>query len=288
MEQKTKQLDKALDNFIGVTAKTTIGVVVPLYGFWNDVPDNPVNAEVLRVTLERLYSNIHNLFVVFVAHPLTLPRRQAPDDPPAVTDILMGWYKRGNVKNIPVERTASYSEYVAEGIDYLLTETKASFVLVFNPWVMIQDGALDTLVDRANRGDDANVVSGYDLRSIIGPEAFDTYKIKDVPKEEWDLSCNLLAMPRFMAEMVSVDPHYKTHAFMERDLWQQVVVRQYAVVTSQLVPVFSFDFPWSDYERQEEFEADRAYFTGKWRFDPGIFYDDTRGIDRKDREGANR
>lgn len=284
MEQKAKQpLDSTLNDFMNVTAKSTVAVIVPLYGFWGDIPDNSVNGDVLSLALNRLYSNIHHLYIIFVAHPDSLPHD--PRDPSSVTNILLGRAKMGNTKNIPVSRDASYVDYLIEGMDAALNETNAQFIMVFNPWVMIQEGAVDVLIDRANRSDDAKVVSGYDLRSVIEPENFDHYNTT-MPNEEWDLSFNFLAMPRYVAEMVELDPNYNTHAFLERDVWQQVAVKSFAVIASQRVPIFPFDFPWNNYEQKEQFDADKQYFGKKWSFDPGINYQDTRGASRKDKTGA--
>ncbi len=277
---KEKPLDKTLKEFIGVTAKTKVTVVVPLFGYWADIPKNPVNGEVLRLALSRLYSNIHSLYVIFVAHPESLSNDLA--DPTSVTNILIGWTKRGNVLNIPVGRKATYNEYLIEGLRVALDETDSQFIMVFNPWIMIQEGAIDVLIDRANRSDDAKVISGYDLRSIIEPENFDKYN-NSMPVEERDLQFNLTAMPRYVAEMITLDPEYHTHVFLQADLWQQIKQKSFEAITSQRIPIFPFDFPWSDYEKEEDFEADRKRFIGKWTYDPGLKYIDPEGIGRKDK-----
>lgn len=275
-------IDKTINDFMNVTAKTTIAVIVPLYGFWGDVPDNPVNGEVLRLALSRLYSNIHQLYVIFVANPTSLPNDNTPS---SVTNVLVEWSQRGNTKNIPVKRNATYVEYIIEGMDFALSETKAQFVVVFNPWTMIQDSAIDVLVDRANMADDAKLVSGYDLRLEIDPENFDSYR-NTRAVEEYDLIFDFVAMPRFLAEMIKFDPTYQTHAFLGRDIWQQSMTMGYVPIATQRVPIFPFDFPWQTYEPEEQFETDRQYFLKKWSFDPGIKYQDTRGISRKDKTGA--
>jgi hypothetical protein len=277
------KIDKTLKEFMNVTAKTTVAVIVPLYGFWGDIPNNPVNGEVLKLALSRLYSNIHQLYLIFVAHPDSLPHE--PNNSSSVTNVLLKWNMGGNAKNLPVSRDASYPEYISEGMDYALKETTAQFVVVFNPWVMIQEGGIDILIDRSNRNDDAKLVAGYDVRSIIDPESFDLYN-NTMPIEEYDVSCNFMVMPRYLAEMVELDPNYKTHAFMERDIWQQVMIKNFVPISSQRVPIFPFDFPWQDYESKERFNYDKAYFAKKWSFDPGILYQDTRGIYRKDKAGA--
>lgn len=282
--QAEQPLDRTIDNFMSITAKSTVAVVVPLYGFWGDIPENPVNGEVLKLALSRLYSNVHHLYIIFVAHPQSLPNDIK--DPNSVANILLGKSKMGNTRNIAVSnRDATYNEYVGEGMKCAVEETNAQFIVIFNPWVMIQEGGLDVLVDRVNRADDAKVVSGYDVRSIIETENFDSYK-NNIPSEEWDFSFNFVAMPRYVAEMISFETNYLTHVFLERDIWQQVAQKSFAVISSQRVPIFPFDFPWNEYEKKEDFDGDKQYFSKKWRFDPGLIYKDPRGAGRRDKTGA--
>lgn len=275
-----QSLDKTLENFMSVTAKSAVAVIVPLYGFWSDIPDNPVNGQVLQMALSRLYSNVHHLYIIFVAHPQSIPNNL--NDPSSVANILLAKSKMGNTKNIPVKRNASYTEYIREGIDYAVTETNAQFIVVFNPWVMIQEGALDVLVDRCNRADDAKVISGFDLRTLIGPEEFDAYR-NYTPSEEWDFSFNFVAMPRYIAEMIILDAEYQTHVFLERDIWQQIAQKSFVLVASQRIPIFPFDFPWKNYETRQTFEADKQHFISKWTFDPGLIYKDPEGNSRRDK-----
>lgn len=266
-----KPLESAIGNFMAVTAKSTVAVVIPLYGYWNDVKDNPVNGEVLNAVLKRVYSNVHHLYLIFVANPSTLDHEQG--NPDSVGNILLSKVQAGNVLNVAVKRDATYAQYIEEGIDAALNDTNASFVVVLNPWVILQDGSIDVIVDRANFGDNAKVISGFDVRNAIEPENFDTYKTT-MPKEEYDLSFNFLGMPRFIAEMLTVDPEIQTHAFLERDTWQRVVSKGFGVITSERIPIFPFDFPWSAYETKEQFQVDEDIFQKKWGFNPGIKYDE--------------
>jgi len=277
------QIDKTIKDFMSVTAKSSVAVIIPLYGFWDDIPDNQVNGEVLKIALSRLYSNVHHLYTIFIANPQTISNDLK--DPNSVANILLSRDKMGNSQNLPIERNATYPQYIEKGMEFAVKETNAQFIVVFNPWVMIQENAIDVLVDRCNRSDEAKVVSGYDLRLEIEPENFDTFRT-NTPNEEWDLSFNFVAMPRYVAEMISIDPNYKTHVFLERDIWQQVAQRSWVVIASQRIPIFPFDFPWLDYEKKEQFEEDRKYFGEKWRFDPGLIYKDPSGISRKDKTGA--
>jgi len=262
-------LESALGNFMQITAKSTVAVVIPLYGYWNDVPDNPVNGEVLSAVLRRVYSNVHHLVLVFVAHPQSIPHSET--DKNSVGNILISKAAAGNVLNVAVERDATYSEYVSEGIDAALNATNASFIVVFNPWVLIQEGAIDVIVDRANFGDNAKIISGFDIRSVIEPELFDSYK-NSMPIEQWDLSLNFLGMPRFVAEMLQLDPEIQTHKFLERDIWQRMFSKGFDVIASQRLPIFPFDFPWTSYETKEQFDGDREHFTKKWGFGVDLEY----------------
>lgn len=271
---QTKPLDETLGDFMSVTAKSSVAVVIPLYGYWADIPDNGlIKEQVLSLVMKRIYSNIHHLYLIFVAHPQSLPNEA--DDPNSVMNVIMGRNQAGNVKTIPVDdRNATYPEYIEKGIQCALLETNAQFVLIFNPWVMIQDGGIDVIVDRANRGDDAKVISGYDFRSLVEPEQFDRATIT-TPVENWDFSFDFVAMPRYMAEMIRFDVNYQTHQFMEKDIWQQVFSKGFGVINSQRIPIFPFDFPWTSYETKEQFDQDRAYFNKKWGFNVDLKYTET-------------
>jgi hypothetical protein len=277
------ELDNTINDFMTLTGKSKVAVVVPLYGFWDDIKNNPVNGEVLKVALSRLYSSAHQLYNIFVANPTSIS--QDLKNPNSIANILLSRSKHGNAVNLPVKRTTTYPEYIIEGVEYALKETDAQFIVVFNPWVMIQENGLDILIDRCNRADDAKVISGFDLRTVVEAENFDLYKA-NIPAEERDLSFDFLAMPRFVAEMIEIDPNYKTHSFLQRDVWQQVMQKSFEAVASQRVPIFPFNFPWNKYETKEIFDADQVYFNSKWRFDPGINFKDTRGATRRDKTGA--
>lgn len=258
MEQNT------LDNFVSVTGKNSVAVVVPLYGYWSDVKNNSlIKEKVLSFVMKRIESSAHQLYIIFVADPKRIPHDRK--DPASVENILLSMAQAGNVKTIPVSGDATYAQYIKAGMDAALHETSAQFIAVFNPWVMIQENAIDIIVDRANRADEAKIISGFDFRSICEPEAFDSVKI-NIPTEEWNLSLNFLCMPRFMAEMITIDSNYQTHQYLERDIWQSVFSRGYAVISSQRVPIFPFDFDWNKYETDENKQADRAYFGKKWGF----------------------
>lgn len=264
-------LEVALGNFMQITAKSTVAVVVPLYGYWNDIPDNPVNGEVLNAVLRRLYSHLHQILFVFVAHPQSIDHNEK--DPESVGNILLSKAQAGNVLNVSVKRDASYAEYVEEGIHAALQETRASFIIVINPWVLIQEGSIDVIVDRANFGDNAKIISGFDMRSVIEPENFDTYKTT-MPIEQFDVSLNFLGMARFAAEMLVLDPEFKTHKFLERDIWQQMSTKGFDVISSQRLPIFPFDFPWNEHESKGDFKSDEDHFARKWGFNAGMTYYD--------------
>lgn len=256
--------ENSIDSFIAHTGRSTVAVVVPLYGYWNDVPNNPLLEEpVLSFSLNRLYSNVHNLFIIFVANPETIENN--PKNPTSVANVLLSKARAGNTKNLPIDRDATYPEYIAKGIDYALTETKAQFVMVFNPWVMVQEGGVDVLVDRANRADEAKAISGYDLRSEISPEQFEGYR-NPMLNEKWFISFDFFCMPRFAAEMVKWDTSYKTHTLFEFDVAQQLRSFGFAAINYPQATIFPFEFPWKTYEKSIQQQEDQSTFTKKWGF----------------------
>lgn len=260
----SESADRAIDTFVNTTSKGTIALIVPLYGYWDDIPDNSLLKEhVLSLVMTRAYSNVHQVVLIFVADPKSI--ENDPSDPRSVGNILVSHSKAGNVKNIPVERTATYPEYVAAGMEYAINETKAQFFVVLNPWVMIQHGALDAIVDRANRGDEAKVISGYDVRAKIAPDQFETFSDGGL-REEWDVSFDFLCIPRFAAEMYQWNPVFKTHDFLAFDLAQTMKHQGFAAISYPQAPIFPFDFPWGVYEPNDLEHADQATFTEKWGF----------------------
>jgi hypothetical protein len=263
-------IDDAVSHFMNQTEKSTVAVIIPLFGYWNDIKNNPVNGEVLSTVLARVYSNIHHLYIIFVANPQSI--QNDPGDPHSVLNILTTISAGGNVKNIPVERNASYAEYVREGMSCAINETNSQFMVVINPWIMIQEGAIDAIVDRANRAGDAKVISGYNIREQIQPEQFDRFS-SATPKEEWDINMDFMAMPRFAAEIATFDSEYLTKPFLQMDLFNTMRQKGFGVITSQQIPIFPFDFPWTDYETEEMFEHDKTHFMNKWSFDPGLRYE---------------
>ena len=253
-----------IDSFIARTGKSSVAVVVPLYGYWNDIPNNPlIDEHVLSLVMNRIYSNVHNLFIIFVANPETI--QNDPKDSSCVANVLLSKSVAGNTKHIPVPRTAPYTEYVAKGVEYALSETKSQFVVIVNPWVMIQEGGIDILVDRANRSDEAKAISGYNFRELVNPEGFDDYE-NPILRETWDISFDFFCMPRYAAEMVKWESTYMTHTFLEHDIAQSLRGMGFAAINYPQAGVFPFDFPWKQYETEDQILSDQETFSKKWGF----------------------
>jgi hypothetical protein len=265
--QTDSPLDQTLGNFMAMTAKSTVAIVVPLFGYWNDVEDNMMNGEVLSVALRHVQSTLHNVILIFVAHPASLENDMS--NPYSVVNVLTKYAQGGNTMSVPVSRDATYGDYIAEGMDVALNSTKASFICVFNPWVITQGGALEVLIDRTNFGDNAKVVSGFNMRPLLDPELFDMFK-STTPIEELDLSTNLMCMSRQIAELINFEEGFHTHKYVERNIWQTIQTARFHCITTQRVPIFEFDFPWDHYETREQLQSDEYKFVTKWGYSPGI------------------
>jgi len=256
----TNTLDQTLHNFMKITNKSKVAIIIPLFGYQKTLKNKELDEETLKITLDRAYSQAHNVYYIFVGDQKSVSQE--------VRNIIVGKFQAGNTIGVHVPGAATYTEYIKKGVESALNETEAEYITIINPWIVMQHGAIDTLVDRVNYGDDACIVCGYDLRKEIDPESFETYKPL-APKEEHSLSFDTLGMKRYTAETTKIDENYITRRFLERDMWQSLFRGGAVSICSQRIPIFSFDVDFSKLETKEEIELDRTYFISKWGFNPG-------------------
>jgi hypothetical protein len=252
-------LDDKLNAFVSTAGKSKVAIIVPLFGYWNTVKKNQLNSEMLKLVMDRVYTELHELYIVLVADPARVP-----------TSIVKAMESKsfgGNVVGISVAPGASYSDYIDEGMFYALNETKSQFIVIINPWIIIQHGAIDRIVGRVNRGDVA-FVSGYDVTGDIKQDKFDEISANS-PQEFRDLDLNFTAMIRPMAEMIQFGD-IKTSSYFTKDLLQYMYRKGYEAITSQVVPIYTFDINITNYEEEEEYVNDRILFIKKWGFDPDV------------------
>lgn len=255
-------LNRTLDDYIARTVKSRVAVIVPLFGYWQDAPSDQLNAETLRLTLERVYSSVHHLYFIFVGDVSRMPSN--------VGNIIEKYHKAGNCFGVAMKRKDTYADYIREGFKVALSETTAEFVVNLNPWLLFQHNGLDILIDRVNQ-EDVKIVSGFDLRGVIDPALFEKHAYQ-LPAESRDLSLDFIGMKRLTAEMIQLDETYRTHYFLARDIWQSLFHKGFEAIVSQRVPIFTFDVDWKELESSVDFESDRSYFITKNRFDPDLKY----------------
>lgn len=253
------------DSFIRSTARSKIAVIVPLYGYWGDVhgflKEDTISSAMVNVT-----STAHTWYTVVVAESQRMSH--------GVYATIAGYNTGGNMRGVDVPVGSSYADYVAKGIEVALDETDAQYIIVYNPWGVIQRHGIDILVDRVNLNGNAPVICGYDLQAELQADQFSSYKATQ-PREfasyraKHLLSFNFIGMRRFIAEMCSVDPRFKTQPFAERDFFQQIAMKNFDAVTSERVPIYTFKVPWHDYVPDEWYEDDLQEFVKKWGFTPG-------------------
>lgn len=250
-------LEATLHSFVSVTEKSKVAVVIPLYGYWNDSESQQLNEDTLKMVLTRVYSNIHHLYLIFVAEDRRLTK--------SMGDILAGINKGGNAKGVSMKAGSSYGEYLRAGLNAALEDTKSQYIVCVNPWVLLQHNGIDVLVDRSNRSDDAKIISGFDVNGIVEDAQFDRLSY-NIPTEERGIDMNCFGMKRFVAEMIPLDTMYKTHSFLGRDAWQTLFTKGFQSIMTQKVPIFSFNVDWTEFEKVEDFEADKAHFGNKWHY----------------------
>ncbi len=247
------------DDFISKTARSKVAIIIPMFGYWNDLKDGFLDEEVLDACLERARSYAHNAYIIILAEPTRLPVSTAK--------VINSKYVAGNARGVAMENGSSYGDYVRKGMQVVLKETDAQYFVFLNPWVVIQDHGVDTLIDRINIPDNAPAICGYDMREKLTPDDFLAYKAT-VPEELRLLTFNFFGVNRYIAEMCPLDPEIKTQAYLERDFFQNVAAKGYSAVSSERVPIFSFAFDWRQYIPMADYEHDAARFQSKWRFLP--------------------
>lgn len=248
-------LEETLHTFMNTAAKSKVAVVVPMYGYWQDA-SGQLDDQTLKATMDRAFSNIHQLYFIFVAEEKRLSDK--------VGSALIGISKGGNFKGVAAKAGDSYGEYLRAGIECAIHETEASYVVVINPWQMLQYNGIDILIDRINK-EDAKVVSGFDVKGTIDGEAFHEYKFNK-PLEYKGLELSFFGMKKYTAEVINFDPNYKTHYFIGRDAWQTLFTKGFESMISQRIPIFTFDMDWHEFESESDFEQDRIYFESKWHY----------------------
>ena len=260
---KTTKLDKTLNNFIGATDKVKVAVIVPLYGYWGDSETQQFNVDTLTIALDRVYSLSHQVYILFVADEKRLQKE--------VGNVIMKHIKAGNSRAISVDEGASYADYVRAGIACAMDETNSDYLVMINPWIVLQHNSIDMIVDRVNR-EDIKIACGYDIKGLIDSEGFDTYSAQ-VPAEERNIDLDFIAMKRSTVSTINIDTNYKTCQFLERDMWQEMFVKGYEAIVSQRIPIFSFDVDWKALVDIADFESDKAYFISKWKYNPDLKYE---------------
>jgi hypothetical protein len=255
-----EMVKRSLDNFISTVSKSKIAVIVPLIGYWSDIKDNQLDLDVLKTVVNRIYSQAHELSIIFVADEKRLPKK--------ILNYIGVNSFAGNVMGVSVEKGSCYSEYIEEGMDAAIETIDARFIMVVNPWVMLQEHSIDEMANRLNRSD-VMVVSGYNIRNEIKPEMFDE-KIFAIPQETKDINMDFVGINRVCAEMAKIDTSIRTKKYTEKDLWQTIYRKGYEVIVSQRIPIYVFDIDMKEIESKMDYQSDKEVFTSKWGFNPGI------------------
>jgi hypothetical protein len=255
-------LEEKLHSFINTAAKSKVAVVIPMYGYWTNLDSQQLNEETLKATMDRVFSNVHQLYLIFVADPNRVQKR--------VGDVLTGIEKGGNFIGVAAKPNDRYGDYLRAGIERALVGTDAQYVVCINPWVLLQYNGIDILIDRLNK-EDAKIVSGFDMNRAIEGDEFNDYTFQ-LPKEFKDIDINFFGMKRYAAEVINFDPNFKTHYLIGRDAWQTISSKGFESIVSQKVPIFTFNVDWHELESIEEFTEDKNVFIKKWHFDTDAQY----------------
>lgn len=257
-EMATESLDRVLNDFVAKTSKSKVAIIIPLFGYWSDIKDNPLGYDTLKATMDRIYTSAHQAYIFFVA-----------DQPRTTSEALQALTAKsfaGQVEGVLAPKGATYGEYVREGLRVASTETDARFFVVVNPWLVLQHNAIDVMIDRLNRRDIA-VVSGYDVKKDADWEKFNNRFSYRTPFESRELNVDFFGLERWALDMFNVHDGFGVHDIFAKDMWQSFYKKGYEVISSQTIPMYVFDLDWTEYETEDDYINDRIKFYKKWGFD---------------------
>lgn len=257
--------ERTMKEFMAKTGKSKVAIIIPLYGYWGDLKDNPLGKESLQATLRGVHSSIHQLYIFFVGES---GRPPAPD----VQNYIVTQSYSGNTTGVDVPVGSGYGDYVREGLKVAHSETDSAYFIVLNPWVFIQSSSIDMVVDRMNLADRAKIVSGFDIRPAVDPDQFDATAFDqfmfNLPKEERFIESNFMGLTRYAYEMLTPDDNIKTEHYLKWDIAQTMYQKGFEVIRSQKIPIFVFDADLKSLENPADVEADKTYYVNKWGFAP--------------------
>ena len=255
-----------------IPAEQKIGIVIPMYGYFADLPEQQLEWEALSVFLKSVKSRNLKSFLVFPAETKRLSKN--------VQNVLIGRQQGGGMEIVQMDPYSSYGDYVQEGISYLLEETDCQFIVIANPWIFLKEDSIDQMAQRLNTVN-ADLVCGVDLRKIvwdgkvgIPAEEFEVFNFNpptELNNKEFNL--DFWGMTRAIAQVLKIDGTFKTKYFQLPDLWGNAFRASYSIVQTQYLPFYSFDVDWKQIDSEEEFLEDQAKFIAKWGFNPGTLWE---------------
>jgi hypothetical protein len=258
-------LDEELNKFIAQTGKSKVAVIIPLYGYWKEIEKNPLNIQTLRLSMDKIVSSIHGVYVFFVGESTRLPNG-------IQNYIVVQSRTGGNFHGVEMPNNSCYADYVRKGLQVAQEITDAAYFINFNPWNIIQRIGIDVMVDRLNYGDKVKIVSGFDLKPEVTAETFDPAQFENklfTPAiERYKIDSNFMGITRQFLEVVNPDPHIRTAKYMEFDMMQTLLGKGFMCVESQRLPMFVFDVNIEMLENNADLESDKQYFIKKWGFNP--------------------
>jgi len=255
-----------------IPAEQKIGIVIPCYGYFQDLANQQLDWEELSVFLKSVKSSNLKSFLVFPAETKRLSKN--------VQNVLIGRQRGGGMEIIEMDPYSSYGDYIQEGISYLLEETDCQFIVVANPWISLKDDSIDQMAQRLNTVN-VDLVCGVDLRKIvwdgkvgIPAEEFQVFNFNPpIEVQNKNFNIDFWGMTRAVAQVFKIDVAFKTKYFQLPDIWGNAFRSGYKIVETQYLPFYSFDVDWKQVDQESEFLEDKQHFIDKWRFDPNVIWE---------------
>jgi hypothetical protein len=235
-------------------------VIIPLYGYWADLPVEQLNYQTLQKFLEGFRFADKYVKYIFVGEKERLPKD--------IMNLFITRFVDGATTFVNVPSFSVYAEYLQAGLKQALDDPSDEIMIFANPWIYLAPDTANQLADRINRSD-YGMICGWDKKEDgLTPEAF----LQQSPLNSVDrigVSRDLFGFERIVGGTISFDENYKTPYYVLADFWGQLHTKGQESLRVGNLAYYSFDVDFSLIEPEENFEEDKSYFVKKWGFIPG-------------------
>jgi len=234
-------------------------VVIPLYGYWADLPVEQLNYQTLHKFLEGFHFTDKYVKYIFVGEKERLPKD--------IINLFLTKFVDGATTFVNVQAFSVYAEYLGAGLKEALEDPSVHVIIFANPWIYLAPHTANQLVERVDLSD-YGIICGWDKKEDgLTPDEFLQHPLQNAV-DRIGISRDLFGFGRIIGGTINFDDNYKTPYYVLADFWGQLHTKGQESLRVGNLAYYSFDVDFSLIEPEENFEEDKNYFVQKWGFEP--------------------